>query len=222
VYTASGAVLALHATLAIGVGDIRRAFGWLLTAVVIDSTDGWLARRARVAERTPSVDGTKLDDLVDYLTFVFVPVLLMWRADLLPAAWGLVPASAVLVASGVGFAHHDAKTADHFFTGFPSYWNVVALYLCVFGWPPALNGFVLLVLSGLVFVRIGYVYPTRTAVLRELTMGLSVVWAATLVGIIVMLPAPPAWLVAFSLFYPLYYGGLSLVLHGMRGGREHR
>ena len=73
----------------------------------------------------------------------------------------------VLVSSLYGFVSPDAKTADHFFTGFPSYWNVVVLYLMAFRTSPAVNAVVLLVLSGLVFVRIGYVYPSRTPVLKK-------------------------------------------------------
>lgn len=216
-FTASGAVVAFLATLAVGVGDFRRAFAWLFVAVLVDASDGWLARRARVKERTPQIDGTKLDDLVDYLSFVFVPVLLMWRADLLPPGWGLIVAAIVLVASGFGFVHADAKTPDHFFTGFPSYWNIVALYLFVFGWPPPANAALLLALTVMIFVRVGYVHPSRTPVLRALTLALCVLWGATIAVVIWQLPSPPRWLVGTSLFYPIYYAALSVALHVRRG-----
>ena len=87
-------------------------------------------------------------------------------------------ASVVLLSSAYGFASTDAKTSDHFFTGFPSYWNIVALYLYVADLSPRVNAMILLVLSALVFVRIGYVYPSRTPVLRGLTVALGVVWGA--------------------------------------------
>jgi phosphatidylcholine synthase len=154
-YTASGALLAFLATLAIFAGRFRAAFLWLFTAVVIDATDGWLARRMRVGDRLPQFSGAKLDDLIDYLTFVFVPALLFWRAGLLPAHGGFGIVAAILLSSAYGFAREDAKTSDHFFTGFPSYWNVVALYLFVAGLTPVANGVILLALAALVFVRIG-------------------------------------------------------------------
>lgn len=215
-FTASGAVLAFLAVVAIEARDWRRAFAYLFAAVVVDSADGWLARRARVAERTPHIDGPRLDDLVDYLTFVFVPMLLVWRAELLPPRWDVPVIAAVLVGSALGFVHADAKTPDHFFVGFPSYWNIVALYLVAFGWPRPVNSLVLIALTALIFVRVGYIYPSRTPVLRGLTVGLGLAWGAMVAGIVATLPAPPRSLVRLSLFYPFYYTVLSWVLHRRR------
>jgi phosphatidylcholine synthase len=120
-YTALGAGVALAATVAVHTGDIRAAFLWLTLAVAIDATDGVLARALRVQERLPWFDGTTLDNLVDYLTYVFVPVLVMLRAELWPAELAPWIGVAVLVASAYGFSRTDAKvvSTDHFFTGFP-------------------------------------------------------------------------------------------------------
>ncbi|MBW8894802.1 MAG: hypothetical protein JF613_01260 [Acidobacteria bacterium] len=158
-YTASGAVLAFAMTLATIRAQFRFAFLLMVVATVIDATDGALARVARVRERTPAFDGARLDDIVDYLTFVFVPALLIFEAGLLPRDWSAVIVAVMLLSSAYGFSAADAKTADHFFTGFPSYWNIVALYLFASHLPPAANALILLGLSVLVFVRIGYVYP---------------------------------------------------------------
>ena len=215
-YTASGALLAFFATLAIFAGRFRTAFLWLFAAVVIDATDGWLARRVRVGSRLPQFSGPKLDDLIDYLTFVFVPALLLWRADLLPARGGFGIVAAILLSSAYGFAREDAKTSDHFFTGFPSYWNVAALYLFVAGLTPLANSIILLALVALVFVRVGYVYPTRTPALRTLTLALNALWAAAVLAIILGLPHPQPVLVWLSLLFPAYYTVLSLVLHARR------
>ena len=215
-YTASGVLLAFLATLAIFAGHFRTAFLWLFTAVLVDATDGWLARRVRVGDRLPQFSGQKLDDLVDYLTFVFVPALLLWRADLLPSHGGFGIVAAILLSSAYAFARDDAKTSDHFFTGFPSYWNVLALYLFVAGLTPATNGIILLALVALVFVPIRYVYPTRTRVLRPLTLTLAALWAAAILAIILGLPHPSAALVGVSLLFPAYYTVLSLVLQARR------
>ena len=215
-YTASGAVAAFAMTISIFNGDYRMAFLLMVLAIAVDATDGTLARLARVKETTPNFDGARLDDIVDYLTFVFVPALLLYRAGLLPAAWGGAVAAAMLLSSGYGFSSNDAKTDDHFFTGFPSYWNIVALYLYAARLPPALNAVILLVLSALVFVRIGYVYPARTPVLRGLTIALCAVWGLMTLAIILMLPDVPSLLLTTSLFFPIYYTGLSLVLNARR------
>jgi phosphatidylcholine synthase len=212
-YTASGAVAAFLGVIAVLDERYRDAFLWMVVATLIDATDGWLARRLAVRERVPAIDGARLDDIVDYLTFVFLPVLLLYRAEVLPVGWGVGVAAAVLLSSACGFAAVDAKTDDHFFTGFPSYWNIVALYLVAAGLSPAVNALVLLILSGLVFWRVRYVYPTRTPILRPVTIGLGAVWSVMVVGIILMLPNVPALLLLASLFFPVYYTGLSLVLN---------
>src|SRR5215210_6086823 len=74
-YTASGAVVAFLGTLAAFDGRFRDSFLWMIAATVIDATDGVFARRARVKQALPEFDGARLDDIVDYLTFVFLPVL---------------------------------------------------------------------------------------------------------------------------------------------------
>ena len=119
-YTASGFVLAFLATIAVIEGDYRSAFLYLWLQVAVDATDGWLARRAKVSERLPGFSGKTLDDLVDFLTYVFVPALAVWRGAIVPEAWATPVGSAMLLASGFGFSRVKAKTADHFFTGFPS------------------------------------------------------------------------------------------------------
>ncbi len=215
-YTATGAVLAFLAMQAASIQNFRAAFLWLFAAVLVDSTDGVLARWARVHERVPDFSGRKLDDIVDYLTFVFVPAVILWQAQALSGAWVIPVVAAVLLSSLFGFVSEDAKTDDHFFTGFPSYWNIVALYLVVLGLSPVANAVILLILSGLVFVRIGYVYPTRTTTLRAVTLGLGLVWSVMMLVLTLQLPTPQRSIAWLSLFFPVYYTILSLVLHARR------
>jgi phosphatidylcholine synthase len=215
-YTALGAVLAFIGARAVLRGDPRLAFLTMLAATIVDSTDGLLARRARVKEVLPGVDGARIDDIVDYITFVFLPMLLLEHEGRLPEGIGLGVVAVVLVTSAFGFAASDAKTSDHYFTGFPSYWNVVALYLYVFDTPRAVNALVLLALSAMIFVRIHYVYPSRTPTLRRLTVALGCAWAVSVAVLIWTLPSPPRWLAIGSLVFPVYYTVLSFVLHARR------
>jgi phosphatidylcholine synthase len=182
----------------------------------VDGVDGWLARTARVTELAPGVDGKRLDDIVDYLTYVVAPAFLLLRAGLLPAAAGWPVAAAMLISSAYGFSRTDAKTVDHFFTGFPSYWNIVALYLYVLGLSPAANAAVLGVFIALVFVPIGYVYPSRTVAWRVPTVAMGTIWAVLMVAIAWMLPGVSLPAVYVSLAFPLYYLVLSVALHTRR------
>ncbi len=217
-YTASGAVLALAATLAVFDGRFRDVFLLLALATFIDTTDGWLARGLRVKERLPGYDGARLDDIVDYLTYVFVPVLLVMRAGLLPSGSGLAVGALVLLASAYGFGQVEAKVAtnDHFFTGFPSYWNIVALYLYVWRLPEVANAVLLSALAVLVFVPIRYVYPSRTVTLRVPTLVLGAIWAVLVLVAIWRLPATGGPWLNLSLVFPVYYTALSFYLHAQQ------
>jgi len=215
-FTASGAVMGLAALQATAAGDYRTAFLWMIAATAVDGVDGWLARLARVGELAPGVDGGRLDDIVDYLTYVVAPAFLLARSGLLPAQLAWPAAAAVLLSSAYGFSRVDAKTPDHFFTGFPSYWNIVALYLYVLGLGPAANVAVVGVLSVLVFVPIGYIYPSRTEAWRAPTVVLGSIWAGVMAGIAWRLPEVSRAAVLASLTFPIYYVVLSCALRARR------
>src|SRR5918912_1683750 len=194
-YTASGGVLALLILVAAYNGHAVTALWLGLTALMIDSTDGLLARRFRVKELLPSFDGGLLDNIVDYMTYVLAPILLLWSSGYLPGgAFGVALAALPLLASSYQFCRVDAKTedgaqTDHFFLGFPSYWNVVAFYVIVFDLGAAAVSAILLVCSLLVFVPIRYVYPSRTMAFRMVTAALTLLWMAANVAILMQMPA---------------------------------
>jgi phosphatidylcholine synthase len=212
-YTAGGAVAGFFGVTAVFAGRYREAFLWMVGATFVDATDGLLARSARVEERLPAVDGRRLDDIVDYVTFVFLPVAFLYHSGSLPLGWAWLVASAVLLSSALGFAAADAKTDDHYFTGFPSYWNIVALYLHVMQLSPVTNGVIVLVLSAMVFWRVRYVYPTRTPLLRRTTLLLGSAWGIMVLAMVLTLPNVPQWLIVASLFFPVYYTGLSIAVN---------
>ncbi|HEV2912293.1 MAG TPA: hypothetical protein VGX92_03155 [Pyrinomonadaceae bacterium] len=213
-YTASGLVAAaMMAVLIVRGGDesFRWAFALMLLATFIDSTDGWLARRARVKEVIPGFDGRRLDDIVDFQTYTSLPLLLVWRAGILQGAeqwWLLFP----LLASAYGFSQVKAKTDDGYFLGFPSYWNVVAFYLYMLR-PPALVSLLLIItLSLLTFIPTRYLYPSQRGPFSLLTSLLAILWTALLLIILWRWPERPIALTLISLIFPLYYMGLSWAL----------
>jgi phosphatidylcholine synthase len=212
-YTASGAVVGFLALRATFLGRARDAFLWMLLAVLIDATDGTLARAVEIKRVLPWFDGAKLDDIVDYFTFVIVPVVFFYELHLLPVSGTLLFVALPLLASAYGFCQTAAKTPDFFFTGFPSYWNIVAFYLYAGQLPLWLNGALIGVLSFFVFVPIRYIYPTRTVPFRRLTNLLGALWVGVLLILLWQFPVPSPRLVLFSLYYPVYYTLLSFYLH---------
>jgi phosphatidylcholine synthase len=212
-YTASGLVLAFLSAIAVIDHDYRTAFFYLWLQVVVDATDGLLARAARVSERIPWFSGAKLDDLVDYLTYVFVPALMVWRGLLVPDAWSVLVASAMLLSSGYGFSQASAKTEDHFFTGFPSYWNAVVFYLFVLDLPSVVNAAILVAFAILVFVPVRYLYPSRTPVFRWQSNVFGVLWGVAMLVMLWQYPRTSPALALASLAYPVFYFVLSLLVH---------
>ena len=65
--------------------EVSAALWLFLVAMIIDGTDGFLARKFRVKEAaTPGFDGALLDNIVDYLTYCFAPVVLLWIGGFSP------------------------------------------------------------------------------------------------------------------------------------------
>ena len=212
-YTAVGSVLALAMVHLSYQGEVVAVLWLFLLAMVIDGTDGFLARRFRVSEALPGFDGALLDNIVDFLTYAFAPMVLLWSAGYLPSGWlGAAVAAAPLLASCYQFCRTDAKTPDHLFTGFPSYWNVVAFYVVVLDAGTTATTVALLALTVLVFVPVGYVYPSRTDLAWRLTMTLTAAWFGLYALVLAQLPSPSPWVVALSAVYPVYYVALSLYL----------
>ena len=229
--TASGVVAAFLAVAELfdDAPDERVVFAWLVVAVVIDAVDGPLARAWNVKRHAPDIEGRTIDDIVDYLTFTFVPLLLVWRMGWVPFAPGLagvgwiVPA---LLASLLGFAHVGAKDeAAGYFRGFPSYWNIAAFYagLAFHGLGETgqwVNGVVLIALAALTVSPVRFLYPNLTPRRwkRPVMFG-AAVWLAMLLGMLVFYRSVPGWVVAVSLIYPAFYATLSILIDPQRRGR---
>jgi len=206
-FTASGAVLGVFALWEIGRGGFARAAIYMLAALAIDSVDGTIARRVGVAERLPRIDGRTLDDVVDYLNYVIVPVVFLlqlgaflhWSIALLP-----------VLAGCYGFAQVDVKTEDDFFLGWPSYWNVVALYVWLLDLSPAAASAWVALFAALTFVPLKYIYPSKLRRLRGVTAAGGLVWVSAMALIAAMPPMPGRErAAALSLVYPAYYVALS-------------
>ncbi len=200
-YTASGGVIGMFALFAASEGRMRDAFLLLIVTNIIDSTDGILARRVGVHDVLPYFDGGMVDNVVDVLTFIWVPIFIMWKAELLPAPiWIAVPSLAALYAYG----QVEMKTADAFFLGFPSYWNVVALYLFWFH-PVAWVAVLLVVVPAiLTFIPTRYLYASKNDFLWKTTWTLGAIWLALVVYLLSQ-KDPSMRLVWLSLYYPAYY-----------------
>jgi phosphatidylcholine synthase len=200
-FTASGVVFALLALDAVHRSSWREALAWLLVALAVDGVDGTLARAAKVQSRLPRIDGSALDLVIDYLNYVLIPAVLIWRAGFLPNGVAIPLAAAIMVSSLYVFARRDMKTNDGYFRGFPALWNVVALYFVVAPPPPVLAALIILGLVVLTFAPIHVVHPFRAADAGKSAPVLAVVWAASTAALLApnLPPTAHALLLAVSL-----------------------
>jgi phosphatidylcholine synthase len=213
-YTAAGLVAAAGMAVLIARGgdeSFRMAFVLMVAATAIDSTDGWLARKVRVKEILPAFNGRTLDDLTDFHTYTSIPLFLIWRAQILPGGleWVLL---LPLLASAYGFSQANAKTADGFFLGFPSYWNVVAFYLYMLEPPVWISLAVLVGFALLTLVPARYLYITSGGPFARVMLVAGAVWAGLTFVVLIGPQAERKILAGISLFYPLMYLTLSWVV----------
>ena len=211
-FTATGAVWGLLGILAIFEGKYKLMIIYMVIAMLVDGFDGMLARWADVKKYAGGVDGSLLDNILDYPNYALVPVIFLIKAEnLLPEPVKLFTACAILLTSAYQFTQTDAKTDDHHFKGFPSYWNVAALYMLLMNLPPWVNFGFLMLFNVLVFVPIKYIYPSRNSYLRQLTLGLTYLYAVIGIWGLMLYPNTPGWIVWASFAYVAYYLVLSLI-----------
>lgn len=210
-FTATGAICGLLGIFAVFEGNYKMMIVWMIVAMLVDGFDGMLARWADVKTYANAIDGALLDNILDYINYVLVPAIFMIHTDLLPAAVKWPTAGLILLTSAYQFTQTDAKTDDHHFKGFPSYWNVAALYMLLMNLPQWVNFGFLMLFNVMVFIPIKYIYPSRNSTLRVLTLTLTYLYGAIGIWGLLQYPNHPYWVAWASLMYVGYYLVLSLV-----------
>jgi phosphatidylcholine synthase len=204
-FTASGSAVALLALYAAIDRNFPACFAWLGVALLIDGVDGTLARVAKVTETASAIDGEVLDLVIDFLTYVLVPMVALWRSDLMPLKLSFWLSVIVVFASGLYFADTRMKTRDYWFRGFPALWNVLALYLFVLRPPAVVSAALILAGVAAMFAPVVFVHPMRVKELRALNLAVSV--AAFLLAAIALWQglAPGPWVKLGFLVVAAYF-----------------
>ena len=180
VMTASGAAAGLLALQAIINNNIRWALIWLVVCQVLDGLDGPIARRIDVVFTAPRVDGYVLDLIVDYVTCVVVPVMLLLRLELLPHEFQPLIACAVLLLSALWFARTDIETDDHWFNGFPAIWNLAVPTYLVFNLPQRTVAVITILLAVSQLTNIKFPHLVRVSEWRSITLPFGTLYIATI------------------------------------------
>ena len=215
-FTASGAFVGLMAMLAIYQHKLQIALWLMVGAILIDAVDGMFARMIKIKQAVPEIDGELLDNIVDFVNYTIIPCFFLLVTNLLPEGWRIVCVTTITFSSAYQFTQVDAKTSDHFFKGFPSYWNIVIFYLFFWQMNSWLNLSILLFLAMFSFVPIKYIYPSRldflshNKMLRFAMLLATVAWGFATAGLLWIYPHSNGFLVLISMSYIILYLGASL------------
>ncbi|QDC09082.1 phosphatidylcholine synthase [Oceanicola sp. D3] len=175
-FTATGAALAMLAMLAAVQGDWPVMFLWLLAAFAVDGIDGPLARKYDVTLHAPIIDGTLLDLIIDFLTYVFIPAFALYGSGLLPNPWAALCALGICFSSVLYFSDTRMKLTDKSFRGFPGCWNLAVLVFMAMHPAPWIIVVSSVVLAAAMFLPLKFVHPTRTKRWRNITLPVATIW----------------------------------------------
>jgi len=215
-FTATGAVFSLLTLHAIFWQEFKLAFYLMAVTIFIDSIDGFMARAANAKEVVPQIDGALLDNIIDYVNYVIVPAFFIIESDLLPYGLRIIGAGIIALASAYQFSQIDAKTNDHFFKGFPSYWNIVIFYLFVWNSSQLVNLLIIIFLAIMVFVPVKYAYLSRphflirNKTIQTIIIIFTLLWALSSAGLLYLYPDTNRQLSFISFGYIIFYILLSL------------
>ncbi len=179
VFTALGVVFGFLALLATVDGKIPEAFLWLAAALFVDGVDGTLARAVNVNQNTPEIDGAILDNIIDYLNYVVVPVFIFYSLGMAPEPYLLLSCVAILLVSCFTFTNTNIKTDDFYFSGFPAIWNIVVLYFYILESSEFTNFIFVILFCVLTFIPFKYVHPFRVVEFRKITLIITFIWMIT-------------------------------------------
>lgn len=216
VFTASAAFLGLYSLAKIYQHQYVYALWLMAITVFIDAVDGTFARLVHAKTVLPNIDGALLDNIVDYLNYVITPCFfLIVKSDMLPEHYAIWIVLAITITSAYQFCQSDAKTPDHFFKGFPCYWNITVLYMFLLNSSPTFNALLLSLFCIFIFVPIKYVYPSRldyltdSPTLKILMHCCSVVYAISTLCLLAYYPETNLFCSSLSLGYIAMYFLLS-------------
>ena len=204
ILTASGALAGLIALQSAVDGHIRAAMLWLIVCQILDGIDGPIARRFDVSLHAPQFDGHVLDLVIDYVTCVVVPTMLLVRLELVNSHLTMVIAGLILVTSALWFARTDQETADLWFNGFPAMWNIIIPTFVLLNTSQLSAAMICVALSAAQLTTIKFPHLVRVQALRKPTYIITLVYFTAFTLLTCVYPDDSRWLREIILIGPIY------------------
>ena len=212
-YTASGGVFALLSLIAIDRGNWAEAMAWLVVCFFIDGTDGFLARRARVWEVLPNINGKDIDFVIDFLTYAFLPAYFIYRSGMVGSDLSFIASSYVIIISAIYYGRQGMVSEKNQFSGFPVLWNLVVFYcFFVFNTGSLVNTLLIFFFGILHFLPIEISYPSKNIAKHKLPVIVGFSMLLVLLAILFHYPTRNPALIAVAYIGFGYFIYLSIKL----------
>ena len=204
VLTASGALAGLVALQSVIDGHIRAALLWLIVCQILDGIDGPIARKFDVSLHAPHIDGHVLDLVIDYVTCVVVPTVLLIRMDVVEPRLTMTISGLILITSALWFARTDQETEDVWFNGFPAMWNIVIPTFILLGTSQRYAAMICIVFCVAQLTMVKFPHLVRVQALRPATYTATVVYFGAFILLSAQYPNGPQWAQNIILVCPIY------------------
>ena len=204
VLTASGALAGLVALQSVIDGHIRAALLWLIVCQILDGIDGPIARKFDVSLHAPHIDGHVLDLVIDYVTCVVVPTVLLIRMDVVEPRLTMTISGLILITSALWFARTDQETEDVWFNGFPAMWNIVIPTFILLGTSQRYAAMICIVFCIAQLTMVKFPHLVRVQALRPATYTATVIYFGAFILLSARYPDGPQWAQNIILVGPIY------------------
>ncbi|AAX17586.1 phosphatidylcholine synthase [Borrelia turicatae] len=214
ILTASGLIVSLYSIISIINTDYNLLLKLTILGLLIDGIDGTLARKLKIKEIIPTINGELLDNIVDYINYTFIPTIFFYYGNFISNEYKIITCIGILLASAYQFSRLDAKTSDDYFRGFPSLWNFLIIFNIIFKLDQITNLSIILLCIIFSFVPIKVIYPSKTKEFKYITLPVTVI-AALSVILITFAKLPDTYLKigkTLIIFYCLYLILMSIYL----------
>lgn len=170
--TGSGIIFSFLALVSVIEGYKLQTFMFLGVALIIDIIDGTLARRYKIDVIFPNIDGKTLDTIIDYINYILIPCIMLYKFNYLPQNFSLIIPIVILCISLYSYINIKLIDASFSYLGFPSIWNIILLYLEILSFNKWINLLIIIFFVFLKFVPFKVLHPMRFPKLKKTNIAL--------------------------------------------------
>ncbi len=170
--TGSGIIFSFLALVSVIEGYKLQTFMFLGVALIIDIIDGTLARRYKIDVIFPNIDGKTLDTIIDYINYILIPCIMLYKFNYLPQNFSLIIPIVILCISLYSYINIKLIDASFSYLGFPSIWNIILLYLEMLSFKKWINLLIIIYFVFLKFVPFKVLHPMRFPKLKKTNITL--------------------------------------------------